>query len=588
VDAFDSKEMAGDPERLRQFEEAVGLIDGFRRGRLAASQVFDVDKVACRHAIIDLIGGHHSMDFSDVKFYYDPVARRVEPVAYESFSAFPARTLAGSWRYLGTRTDAQDLHDAWFNDPDLFRHYVHHLERMSAPRYLDSTFAVLGPALDSASAIIYGEFPWKEMDRSIFEHNQRLIRRMLDVPKGFHAHAQQRHGDTLEVLAVPVEQLPLEVHALRLPDGTMIAPLQETIVPARPQARMGVPVRMRFAFPQADDEEVRKMRIVYSVLGASVQKDLELFPFAMPEEEFVEHLIPATTDLRSLDWAIMDEENQHLQVRRGSHVIDRDVVVPAGMKVVVGPGTVLDLRNGARIISRSPLEFSGREDAPVRITSSDGSGTVLVLDAQEESIWQHVEVEWTGGGGTTEPVLTFQGTGLRMRQVKLGGIPTRDMIRLVRTTARFGTVVLAGGRDQVNATYSHVTMENVDAHAAADDGVVLRGGQAMLNNVRMENSSGSAIKAVSGAVVEFTKGTLVNVSTGLEVAEGASFTMEDSKISARGNGVVVKERSMRHGSSHVILKNVTVEAGEERYKIGEGNEVSVDGNGPVPSSHASR
>jgi len=96
LDAFGTGDLEKDSLARVQFGEACGLIDGFRRGQLRASEVFNVELLARRHALLDLVGGHHSMDWSDVKFYYDPLLKRIEPVACESFSAFPIRSLAGS------------------------------------------------------------------------------------------------------------------------------------------------------------------------------------------------------------------------------------------------------------------------------------------------------------------------------------------------------------------------------------------------------------------------------------------------------------------------------------------------------------
>ena len=47
---------------------AANRLERFRRGDLITSEVFDVGKMAKFHAIIDLVGGHHSLDWSDVKF----------------------------------------------------------------------------------------------------------------------------------------------------------------------------------------------------------------------------------------------------------------------------------------------------------------------------------------------------------------------------------------------------------------------------------------------------------------------------------------------------------------------------------------
>ena len=67
------------------FVKGVDLLDQFRRGIIPASKVFDLPKMASYHAIIDLVGGQHSMDWTDVKFYYNPATDLIEPIGYESF-----------------------------------------------------------------------------------------------------------------------------------------------------------------------------------------------------------------------------------------------------------------------------------------------------------------------------------------------------------------------------------------------------------------------------------------------------------------------------------------------------------------------
>jgi hypothetical protein len=51
-------------------------MEQFKLGQLTTSEVFDVDKLAHFHAVIDIMGGHHSLDWSDVKYYYNPESER--------------------------------------------------------------------------------------------------------------------------------------------------------------------------------------------------------------------------------------------------------------------------------------------------------------------------------------------------------------------------------------------------------------------------------------------------------------------------------------------------------------------------------
>jgi hypothetical protein len=97
IEPYESKSVFEDSSMREIFITCNDRIEGFRRGDLSSSEVFDVPKMAKFHAIIDLVGGHHSLDWSDVKYYYNAESQLIEPVAYESFSVRNTEQLAGSF-----------------------------------------------------------------------------------------------------------------------------------------------------------------------------------------------------------------------------------------------------------------------------------------------------------------------------------------------------------------------------------------------------------------------------------------------------------------------------------------------------------
>jgi hypothetical protein len=198
----------GGRDESGRFREALALVDAFRRGKRPASQVFNADRIARRLALIDLVGGHHSLDWSDVKFYFDPGAQRLETVSYESFSAFPTVDLAGAYSYTGVFNTDEDLHPQLLSDPVVMAAYIHHLERVSQKAYLDSAFTALAGPLDTASATLYREFPYKELDRSIYYANQKAIQRLLAAPRPLHWPAPPRAAPCSATVASPPQLLP--------------------------------------------------------------------------------------------------------------------------------------------------------------------------------------------------------------------------------------------------------------------------------------------------------------------------------------------------------------------------------------------
>jgi len=563
LDAFGSSELERDKEARAQFEEAVALVDAFRRGRLSASQVFDADRIARHHAILDLVGGHHSMDWSDVKFYYDPLAKRVEPVSYESFSAHAIRSLAGSNKFIGRHDPGMDLHTQWFNDEALFRAYVQHLERVSRVAWLDSAFAAVQPALDSASATLYREFPYKELDRSVYYRNQKIIRKLLDPPKALHAYLGDNGPDTVRVTVVPIEGLPMEVHALLLPDGTRAIPVGPAIIPVRKPGRVGEPMELRFSLPAKVERGGLKLEC--SVLGASVKRLVEVFPYALLDGAAITRMPSA--DPRSLPFLAFDDAARVITIKPGSWTIAADVELPGGYSVRTASPLTLSIAKGVRLRTGSPLDWKGLDEAPIVIVND---GELQLLECDKESVLERIRVE---GAGT----VLVQESPLRMKRCAFSTTSSNDHFTVVRSTVKMKEVVFAGGNDGLAVIASDVQADECEVRGAKDDGLVVRGGSITWKNGVLMGGKGAALKlGVQGeACIEGS--SMRSAADGAEVRDGAKLQLVKCAIEAKGTGVVVKDKERISGPSQVEVNATTITAEGEELMPGDGNAVTRDG-----------
>ena len=72
AEPYDKGKVLKNEQLKANYIEGSIQLEAFRRGELSCSETFDIEKMASFHAIIDLVGGHHSLDWSDVKYYYNP------------------------------------------------------------------------------------------------------------------------------------------------------------------------------------------------------------------------------------------------------------------------------------------------------------------------------------------------------------------------------------------------------------------------------------------------------------------------------------------------------------------------------------
>lgn len=289
VEAYRENKILEDSVQSVFYLKGIRLMEGMRNRKIAVNEAMDIQQLARFHAIIDLVGGQQSMDWSDVKYYYNPVSDKLEPVAYESFTHFPSTEIAGMYKYVSI--DSSNNYDSWhqllFSDPVFFKAYIKELERMTAPAYLDNFFKEIKEDLAQNLAILNKEFPYKKFDERDYYKNQMMINQMLDAPKSFHAYYEYSKINRVVLNIGSIESLPVEIKSLQI--GKSLFNPAEAVILSSKQPNTAVKYK-KYTFEgpadyQWNDSSVADMKLNYSVLGASEVKQEKVFPYPYPDPE---------------------------------------------------------------------------------------------------------------------------------------------------------------------------------------------------------------------------------------------------------------------------------------------------------------
>jgi hypothetical protein len=177
IQSFQNNTVQNNPELKSQFETAKNLLDGFRKEMLTPEEVFDTDKLARYFAINTLIGSPHGSRWHNIRFYYNPLTSKLEPIGWDQYSGGDAWEIFNEYA-----SDDDDLYFWWdlvFKDDHFKQKYFNELERISDTDYLQIFFLELEPEIEKNVNILRKDDFLYYFSTNFYYRNQEQIKERL-------------------------------------------------------------------------------------------------------------------------------------------------------------------------------------------------------------------------------------------------------------------------------------------------------------------------------------------------------------------------------------------------------------------------
>lgn len=562
VEAYREDKVLEDSTQKQYYLKAIALMEGFRSRKLSVADAFDLERLARFHAIIDLVGGEHSIDWSDIKYYYNPVKAKLEPVAYESFTVFPFQEIAGTYKFTTPDNNEtfKDLHTALFSDPQFFSAYIKELTRVSDPAYLDTFFSKSNEELNHNLSIIYKEFPYKKFDKEDYYTNQRMIRQILSAPKSIHAYFKNVSGDTLTLQVGAIESLPVEIHFVSFSKNRAL-PVIPIILPAKQPGTYVNYKSISFILPPGNvwnDSIASKLKINYSLPGSKEEQQSVVFPFPHTDTEFIaSDLKNKKGNITEFNFLSIDKSNGIIVMKPGVNVIDKDLVIPSGYRLTVGPGVQIDIRNHAKIISYSPFVFNGSDDDNIIISSGDSTSQGIEIINALPSVFENVmfkglpkvkDQQWARTG-----FITCYESNVTLKTCSFYNCKAEDGINLIRSAFVFKECLFHNMHDDAvdvdfsEGTFDHCAFENCNENA-----LDITMSKVKLTALYVNGAGNKAINIKAGSQVQGNDIRIKNARIAISAEDLSEMDLKKAEITDSEMGIVAYKN--KPGAGHPIVK----------------------------------
>ncbi len=585
-----------------QRQMAEGMLRGVWSGDLRASDVFDANLMGRFLALTDLWGGQHGLIWHNLRYFYNPLSTRLEPIGFNANALDPA----------SAEIDLDPK--LFYDDPLIQAAFVKSALEVTSPQYLEKLEADLEPELLALNKALSDEFgptlaagrewplPWDKLRTRAQELRQRV-----QPYQAVYAYSPLGDSNAIDVgnfLGWPVQVVGMETDGRWVPfeRSWVAADSQRLLVPGvdtlallslAGDAQDVAYARIRIPQTVISLTATAPITIVTRLLGgtdADAQRQSVLHRYPLPVDHTVQPTATVEQALAQHPF-LTDGSGQDanwLQVKRGDWTVKNDLVMPQGYGLRVGPGTTLRFGKGVIVVAYGPLLFEGEPDAPILLTRADDTdlwGGIAVVEAGAPSAWSYVTFEYTGGlnrpgWGTTGP-LNFYKSPVRISYGRFMHIRnTDDTINFV--ISPFQVLDSYFEDTDFDAIDSDFTASGLVERCAfqkiGNDGLDVSGTQLTARHLTMTDmgDKGASIGEFSEADIEDMVVTRPYI--GIAVKDGSRVTARNITISQPFiAGLAAYTKKTEYGPASMTASEVVFDNVERPTLVQTGNWIDLDG-----------
>lgn len=615
IKPFSFSKIKEDSAKLQQYIIAQNLLYQFKYSLKNASEIFNVEALAKFFAFADVFYARHGIIWHNLRFYYNPVLCKLEPIAYDCFSDLGLHDSKGRviYGYFNDHKKVLDRREFYmtrylFNDSSFASQYIKCLKEFSSVTYLDSVSKLYLPKALNFDSLVKLEFPEEKFDTAIlfsnakyvrqevqqFENdyfkriknngswsNDSLIERNLDtllenqfIPNLINCYLQEVTKDSLKFLVN--SNFPDTLVLLGVGKNRNI--INGFIVP-NPKLNPGGTKTAEISFT------IEKTTANYLFLSRKDGNEIitkEIFSWPKPTGD------DTPCQILFADYKLKGNSNYIVKgkdvVFSGKNiVIDEPLLIPPGYRVNISSGTQIDIIDSAMIISYSPVFINGTKKHPVVIKSSDFTANgFTILQAKGRSELKYVSFEnlntlkyksWTLTGA-----LTFYESDVDLNHVTFYRNQCEDALNIVRsdfklTNSSFNYIY----GDAFDSDFSIGLVEDVKFTNIGNDAIDFSGSKIFINRTSI---SGAEDKGVSGG--EDSHLTVKNcfiekANIGIASKDLSTVEVVDTKIVDCNYGLVLLQKKPEYGPAEISLQNVDITNAKTEKLIEKGSVVKSNG-----------
>jgi hypothetical protein len=588
---------------FKDLKTATGLLRGFSDGTLSSSQVFDVQLMGRYLAVSSVWGAWHPIRWRNIRFYYNPITSRLEPIGYDAhLPYFKRQSVEPSHKPFGEALLKSDLAIRPF--------YEQTLEKLKNEAEKGITEEWVKPIQKKNLRILHKEYPLLGginlfgMAESAFQSLQRSKSTLDRYRKILTVHLIDNDPKYLELVNhLPEKIIITQMKWVDMETGESGALDVSTLLKypfslPRTPARTA-PITKNIFLKNFIDKSNIKIVVTSHIEGNEklwTTDASNYFP------KTARNPVPYASLAQTLNehpFLSYSSELNSLKIAKGEWIVNSSIVVPTGVTLIIEKKTTLKFNPESSIIARGPILIEGTEKFPVILKGLDDLGEkstwqgISVLDSQKPSNWSHLKIFNTSGvrndGWALSGGVNFYESDIEMDHVVFSGNQSEDSLNIVRSKFDLknmtikNTISDAFDSDFSKGLVENGMFENIGS-LGGGDGIDASGSEIVVTRSNFNNISDKALSVGEESQMKITDVNIKNVSIGVASKDGSKVTISGAIfLGIKKAGLMAYIKKSEYGPAEIVAKSLAFNSTGTKFIIQKGNTIVVDGVEVPPS-----
>ncbi len=591
IQPFKSKSISRSKKLTEQLKTSRGLLRGFQSGKLSASQVFDPDLMGRFIALADLWGGWHTIQWHNVRLYFNPITHKLEPIGFDGTIKESRNSFPSGYPF------ATDI----LSDENIFEIYKNSVVRITQENIDGKFLDWAKPFQEKQLRILHKDYPFLRgidldgLNERMMVRRDKVLNYGNDYEIIFRSYLYSEKGKTiLELVNILPE--PVLISSIKMVDDQGLSDLI-TQTPIEYPIRLSptlvgqTPLSTIFKLNHNLKTSISSIEITAHVNHHKESKRIITPAFYHPMLKKVSIPTESINKLiQKYEFLTLNKNSKTIRVKPGKWELNDWIIIPKHLGLTINKGTEIRFGLSSGIISYSPVMINGSPDNPVvfrGLSSNKVWRGIIVSKSQGTSVWSNVlikntsgvkEKDWNLSGG-----VNFYESDIKMDHVSFIGNRSEDALNIVRSKFDLKSVTIKNttsdgfDSDFSSGTIENSRFENIGSQGGGD-GIDVSGSEVTVTNSYFKNISDKGISVGENSNLKATNIDIRNADIGIASKDGSLLFISDSKFSEiRKAGLMSYIKKPEYGSSEIMAKNITIESIGDKFISQNGSKITIDG-----------